>query len=1224
MAEPEEFMPFGAQAAEEMSRLPKALSENPLPEAEALSKNPLLRELMRGKRDSGEVRLWEAVGDVAMSLPRGVAKLKEETSIGLERMLGASPRDPIIPGWMGTAKTGMGRLTESVVQFAVPWAMGAGALRLAGTTTTAIRFAPKAGMWLMRGQGGMATVARDVVAGGPADFFAYGGLEERFSNLIEDEMPEWLSTSVTRYLASDPNDGELEGRFKHMLEGGILGGTLGTLIFRMARGIRKVRGAAQIQEARRPLRSVENANIEAAMREAEKQSAEVRTILRLVREAEPSEKQVSAVAEEIADRLRGRGVPVDMVQVKLRARDKLKGELKAAGGKLLRTGARPKVVKQEPRNAILDDDGAREFQKGFVGADPDDAYAYEKAFARMFINVKNISPEQIHAIIASFARALPKGVSILDHAQRRVGNKEILETAALLGVDSQQLLEILSHAAKVVKTLESELVAGKGLFVKLLDETRLKAIQVEMAAADDVLVREEFKNLMDVTYELGVSLKGIITGTARTTAAGRIRIKMGRLMRRGKDFDAMSPAQQDLFLRSFARADDAIIAKKLLEQSLGGKILGIHNELMINAMLSGFTTQTVNIISQLLKVLALPAELVVGAGGAAVLKGVVRPILSKGYRESIPFWGGTIKEDLRTMQFGMMLYHNMAASAAEAVSLGWKTIFSETPILTRKASLVDSPQNLTRKNLTTTLEMTNLPKRVVHGAAWAGHYLGKASRLLSTSLLMGADEGFKQMSYRGYLRTKLWKEAIDQGKQGVEIARHVSDGFEDAFDDLGRGLDKEALDFASDATFQNELATGTFGRSVQNLVNSHPGMVTVMPFVRTPVNIARDVWARTPGVQFAQKEFRRQIFSTNHMERSQALGKLNFGLALWVGLGMAAYSGRLTGKGPSNKRNRNMLRQTGWRPYSIVLGPLDNPSGYLSYHRLDPWAMIAGLAADASEIFGHVTDGERKGVAGIMSVALVNNLASKTYLSGLIRFVDAINNIDYKAEGYFQSYFASFVPNSLRSVNLDPLLREARSIIDRAYTKIPGLSATLPPRRNILGEPIERFPPGYSWQTINPFFLSPTSKDPVFRELAGLGHGFSLSPEKVGSIDLLSFSNSNGETAYDRWTELMGTVTIGGKSVRNRLERLISDRRFQRLPKDPLGPFDSPRIDMVRNIISKYRRAAWRKMRDEFPEVARISHADSMMRSRRGRSLPRERAQQILDRTGMGTTYQGR
>ena len=86
-------------------------------------------------------------------------------------------------------------------------------------------------------------------------------------------------------------------------------------------------------------------------------------------------------------------------------------------------------------------------------------------------------------------------------------------------------------------------------------------------------------------------------------------------------------------------------------------------------------------------------------------------------------------------------------------------------------------------------------------------------------------------------------------------------------------------------------------------------------------------------------------------------------------------------------------------------------------------------------------------------------------------------------------------------------------------------------------------------------------------------------------INLDEFVNDQGRTAHDRRLELSGTVKLGGLTLRQRLERTIKAKNYQRLSTFNEGGFKSPRVDILNNIIRRYRSAALNEMFKEFPEI---------------------------------------
>ena len=140
-------------------------------------------------------------------------------------------------------KTGYGQAIRSVTQFVTPFLGCVKALKYAGMAGSA---------------------ARGMAAGAATDFAAFDPHEKRLSNLILEMTDEnsALRNPVFEYLAADPNDTALEGRFKNALEGMFIGGAMeGVFLgFKAARSWWRARG-------KNPAEAVQQAG-EAARREA--------------------------------------------------------------------------------------------------------------------------------------------------------------------------------------------------------------------------------------------------------------------------------------------------------------------------------------------------------------------------------------------------------------------------------------------------------------------------------------------------------------------------------------------------------------------------------------------------------------------------------------------------------------------------------------------------------------------------------------------------------------------------------------------------------------------------------------------------------------------------------------------------------------------------------------------------------------------------------------------
>jgi hypothetical protein len=407
-------------------------------------------------------------------------------------------------------------------------------------------------------------------------------------------------------------------------------------------------------------------------------------------------------------------------------------------------------------------------------------------------------------------------------------------------------------------------------------------------------------------------------------------------------------------------------------------------------------------------------------------------------------------------------------------------------------------------------------------------------------------------------------------------------------------LNKEAEDWARKLGFMADLKEGTFGKAFQNLVANHPLLRVVFPFVRTPINIFKTFVQYTPGLNLLQREFQDQLLSGNPRERASALGRLAVGASFWsVAIGAAA-AGRITGNGPRDKAERDALLASGWQPNSLVVTDENGKKEYIAFNRIEPIGWIAGIAADFGEISGRMSDDE----AGATSVALVGsvarNLANKSYLAGLSELTQWMTMDERRLATLAKRRASSYTPSVLGTFQQADTLPEARSMIEAMKAKLEWGTSTIPPKRNLLGEPID-VPMGMlPWgatdgrlaRSLSPVAFSKQVDDDVVNEIARLQFGFGIPPKQYEGFNLQSFRKENGQDAWDRWLEKTGQVKIGGKTLAEALTKVIKSEGYQKFPL-PTEPSveDHPRVVKIREVLGRYRKRAFRETLAEFPEI---------------------------------------
>jgi len=410
--------------------------------------------------------------------------------------------------------------------------------------------------------------------------------------------------------------------------------------------------------------------------------------------------------------------------------------------------------------------------------------------------------------------------------------------------------------------------------------------------------------------------------------------------------------------------------------------------------------------------------------------------------------------------------------------------------------------------------------------------------------LMAEDELFRTIGYRSELNAQALRIARAEGKRGQALADRVAELRNNPTDAM---MDR-ARDFARYSTFQAPLGKG--GQALMDLSNSHPAAKVVLPFVRTPINIMKFAAERSP-FGLLMKDVRADLSGANgKIPRDVAQARMALGTATGAAVASLALEGRITGGGPADPREAAALRATGWQPYSVKIG-----GAYYSYARLDPLATTIGVAADMAEVSKEMGQPESDKVAAMIVASLSRNLVNKTYLSGLSDLIQAVQDPERYGERWVQSLAGSAIPTVSAQVarEADPYLREARTILDTFRSRIPGLSQSLPPRRDIWGQPI-RLEGGIGPDLMSPIAVSASRDDATTNELVRLGIAPSNPPRKLRGVELSA-------EQYDRF------ASRAGQTAKSNLDRLTMTPSYQALP-------DFAKGRVFRSIIAGARQQA--------------------------------------------------
>jgi len=1215
---------------------------------------PLISGSFQDEKESSDLTLLDRAGDVLAAPLRGL----EGAAQDIYGLADAVAFDAL-PNWeermFGESKTWLGGLVEGVANFSAGFVPVFGWVGKAGRVGEFLTKAP---------------ALRAAVAGAITDFAVFDGHEARLSNLLQS-VPA-LQNPISEFLAAKDTDPQLVGRLKNAVEG--LG--LGALTEGLVSGLRGLKAGRAVRAAGGTAREVG----EAVQKATQKELPQVQAL----------EPQVPPSAPAPGDVLPG-GVPAaappEPAAVAQPAPEATPPALaKAQPDEILHTFD----LSHEQVTEVLAHAKSREALNLDPFTNPRNLTEQERLVEGLEKKDLNLSHYQGPEGGMQLVRAMEQLLEPLRGSRERISLDEqgtqalayVADVVSLGGDVQQTMQQILADAQRDLGVLPREsgralptdlasihrrMVAYRASFNFQTSWVTRKASYQAFPGQGTNLARLEFAQAMDTLGEFGLAVGGL------KSEAGR---GLGVLKEPTLPIsDLLTPAQVEdmLHQRGGAQSIDDLAAKVRMVYEGKGGVAGvmdlargsrrkgwwaIANEYFYNSLLGRPTTLVVNGMANMMTAIHRPLELMLG--GALTANGAV---IQDGVREIVGL-AHSFKESLEAAHASLKAGGNLL-DPMRAVS----DIVSPTQ------------RALTAGNV-------GLDDKSVGGAAV--NWLGKLLRFPSAAL-MATDEFAKSINYRAVARAQLAGDAVAKGLVGEDAARYVVEGLDKLIyqgqaygsaqlyhrgvEDAMRaglktkvGIDEYARDFvrkatmtgehqrlsqiaglaqarAEEATFSKPLTPGSLPYRVQEAVLAHPALRLVMPFVRTPVNIAMFAFQRLdvpglvgalgakkfPGIAGAlegsRNRFIQDMLSEDARRVADAHGRLAAGLSLTSFVALKASETdenglpTITGRGPSDRERRRILEDAGWQPYSIRVG-----DKYISYARLDPFASLIGTAADVLENARFADRGDQNEVELLswgLAVGLASNFTNKTYLAGLANFMDALSDPQRKIPTLFRTLGASLIPGEFAAAVpvTDPLMRDVQSMGDALRARLPGLSDTLPPLRNMLGEPVVRAKAlGSDVASVTgafvPLLYRDVSHDAISQELQLLGHGFTPPHRERNGVDLSTFRSSSGQTAYDRWQELQGTVKLGGRTLRDSLSRLIRSAGYQRIPAESTHDLTSPRVQLIQNMIDDYRQAAYRQMSKEFPEVRELDHQHVTLRRRL--IAGQEQRPQILQQLGIG------
>lgn len=1033
----------------------------------------------------GGLQIFDEKGNLSLDYlsPEEMEKLDEE---------GRNLVDMMTPD---EAESTTGNFIRNAAQFVGPFAVASKAA---------------AGVKAFEVAGKAAPALRAATAGALTDFAAFEGQEERLSDLIQS-VPA-LENPVTEFLASDPEDTEIEGRLKNAIEGTGLG-ALADSVFAGIKAFKHWKNARAADPGRKAKNTAEQ------MRSApdDQMLPEAGTLdllgdatekAPLIRKLSLEERIVERAAKEIET-----GVPDDVV------------------------------------TRSLTDRGLSELGK--------DSGVYVN-WARM--NTGN----DVKKIIDDTATAMSEEI---DGARRGIRTNK--QTALAAGeIDAWDTLV----SRRTGEPLNAEqTVAARELW----HSSARKLGEIAQIASDNPTPENlyQFRRMMATHHAIQKEVIAARTETARALQiwampVGGNRERMRDInqaldMSGGMD-TAIQMAQRIAAIGGNPNMAGAL--DKFVEKSLYAKFRDSIQEYWINALLSGPKTHLVNMMSN----------------SAVIAVSVLERRTAASINQLIGAENGVEIGEAMAQTHGLISGFGDALRNAAKTAWTGQTGYGVNKVEVGRTRSLSSGSWNVRSN------------------SWIGYAIdtfGSVTNIFGRGLQV-ADEFFKTLGYRMELHAQSYRQATQEIAETGGDAAAVKARMAEIIADPPESIRMEAAAAAAYQTFTN--APGKFAGLIQAIQNRYPMTRFILPFVNTPANILSYTFERTPLAPLTSRY--RADRAAGGAKADLALAKLSLGTAsilYAIDMGMR---GQVTGSGPENRAEMQNWRRQGFQPYSVKIG-----DRWVAYNRLDPLGYLIGMGADIAEYVNNAEGEEQMGAEVQEAMAatvfsLVENMTSKSYMQGLANLMEAINEPERFAPAYFERLAGSFIPSGVAEVARyqDPVMRVSHDIITAMKRRLPGYSEDLPPRLDLWGREVNyESGLGKIYDAASPLYVSNFDPEPI-DEAMERDAWYASMPSKTFIIDGERISLKNRPEIYARYVELQGATKpedfeaygladkYGNKTLKTVMNELVTGKLWQSDQYDEAEDPEEKR-SIAMKIISAYRRAARRRLIEEYPELEQVA-----------------------------------
>jgi len=854
-------------------------------------------------------------------------------------------------------------------------------------------------------------------------------------------------------------------------------------------------------------------------------------------------------------------------------------------------------------------------------------------------------PKQVRVYLKNLADEKVRTGEIFDNV---VTENYAREQAKIIGLDPDAVVELGKSRVKNDKLLYAEILAHGDLLAKQGDDIVKLANdlhKVDITPEEKIALLTELNNRNKVAGQILVNQREMTRNIARAQRFQQLNkdpIRAAELKINPEDPEmaVLKEGNPEEFYKAIAKLDDTDQVIMALQNARKVNKWDLASEFVNNNLLSSPDTHAINFISALVQTHWKPATMLVRAAFLTPQDSKRANQLAKEafdtYLQQFIYTKDALVAAGKSFKAGRSILDSKQMKYDNNIRQGQlqKYIEAVGKLMTEPFGNVGGA--VQRYIVKPTGYLTTLPMRVLSATdefMKVMTYKARMASQINTQIRAETGAGFTDTLFN---RSK-YKERFKQ----IEAEYTTKNGAAMETADMATNISSvnrlqvnDPLQYAREITFTQsayslnpetkKLEGGVTG-GVLAFTNKHKWTRALgLHFINTPSNLIKWNFEQLPIA-------RKLIVSTRHALKkgkdgkyinpeaaAEANARTAMGMLLWSSAFLAVSAGKITGGG-SREYRKNLEREknTGWQPYSYKT----DDGRYVKLNRLDPIMMPFFVMADVMDALGKFTaynddlpsETEKDFTELSMGVltALQRNLTSKFYTKNIIETANFFLSDDFVSTRAPDRVGSSVLARGIYKITpLSGALRYASRVEEDAQKELFTLSDRLlqlnplankdgiMPNRNMFGEIIDRKQGwlfglnGKSGIWSSPFAMTKTKNKVVqaFYENREFNY---LPPEKVdrkSKIDLRTIRASNGQTAYDRWRELTGQVTLTYKgkklTVKQLVENLITDPNssLYKIP-DGLVAGKDYRQAMILKYVHKFEAKAKKQLLKEFPEI---------------------------------------